>query len=119
MDTKSNNTLPHQSSVKRRRRQHTPEFRTKVLAACNEPESSVARVAQQYQLNANLVHKWRRLYQAGHQAAPQSTGFIPVPLADSPSDVGHCVTFIMGKLTIQWPISHIDQATHRLKTFQS
>jgi len=42
------------------RRRHSAELREKVLAACAEPGASVAAVALANDLNANLVHKWRR-----------------------------------------------------------
>ena len=48
------------------RRRHGAEFRAKVLAACEEPGASVAAVALAHDLNANLVHKWRR----GRAAVP-------------------------------------------------
>ena len=42
------------------RRRHSSELKTRVLAECDAPGSSVAAVAQAHGLNANLVHKWRR-----------------------------------------------------------
>lgn len=42
------------------RRRHDAEFKAKILAACDEPGTSVAAVALAHDLNANLVHKWRR-----------------------------------------------------------
>ena len=42
------------------RRRHAAELKARVLAACDEPGASVAAVARAYDLNANLVHKWRR-----------------------------------------------------------
>lgn len=42
------------------RRRHGDELKAKVLAACDEPGASVAAVARAHDLNANLVHKWRR-----------------------------------------------------------
>jgi transposase len=42
------------------RRRHSAEFKAKVVAACGEPGASVAAVALAHELNANLVHKWRR-----------------------------------------------------------
>ena len=42
------------------RRRHGAELKAKVLAACDEPGASVAAVARAHDLNANLVHKWRR-----------------------------------------------------------
>ena len=41
------------------RRRHGPDFKAKVLAACNEPGASIAAVALAHGLNANLVRKWR------------------------------------------------------------
>lgn len=120
MDAISNNALPEPSPVKRRRR-HSPAFRAEVLAACAEPGTSVAAVAQHYQLNANLVHKWRKAVDDGAPQLPESSGFIPVPLARSAVDPGTDtrVTFIVGQLTMQWPLSHINQAIPWLKALQS
>ncbi len=42
------------------RRRHDAQLKAKVLAACEEPGASVAAVARAHDLNANLVHKWRR-----------------------------------------------------------
>jgi transposase len=42
------------------RRRHDDELKARVLAACDEPGASVAAIARAYDLNANLVHKWRR-----------------------------------------------------------
>jgi transposase len=42
------------------RRRHSAELKAEVLAACAEPGASVAAVARAHELNANLVHKWRR-----------------------------------------------------------
>jgi len=65
------------------RRRHDPEFKQQVLAQCAEPGASVAQIALSYGLNANLVHKWRRLAGAS-STAPASPEFIPVTLAPSP-----------------------------------
>ena len=42
------------------RRRHGAELKAKVLAECDAPGASVAAVAHSHDLNANLVHKWRR-----------------------------------------------------------
>ena len=66
----------HSKAVPRRR--HGSELKAQVLAECDRPEASVAAVAQAHDLNANLVHKWRR----GTEAAPakQSAAFIELPM---------------------------------------
>jgi transposase len=57
-----------------RRRRHSPELKAKVVAACAAPGASVAAVALAHDLNANLVHKWRR----GQGLGPMR-GRVPVP----------------------------------------
>ncbi len=54
------------------RRRHSAELKAKVLAACAEPGASVAAVAHAHDLNANLVHKWRRRRDA--RPAPSTPG---------------------------------------------
>ncbi len=40
-----------------------------MLQACSQPGASVAEIARQHGLNANVVHRWRALARA--QTAPQ------------------------------------------------
>ena len=117
MDAASNNTLPEITPVKRRRK-HSAAFKARVLAACAQPDASVAAVAQQYQLNANLIHKWRKAIKAGAQPLAESTEFLPIPIATAGAQPT-TVTLTIGELTIQWPISHINQAVDWLKALQS
>lgn len=42
------------------RRRHDTDSKARVVAPCAEPGASVAQVAMANDLNANLVHKWRR-----------------------------------------------------------
>ena len=65
------------------RRRHDPEFKRQVLAQCAEPGASVAQIALSHGLNANLVHKWRRLAGSASRA-PATTEFIPIALAPTP-----------------------------------
>lgn len=45
----------------RQRRRHDAALKERVLAECDAPGAAVAQVALAHGLNANLVHKWRRL----------------------------------------------------------
>jgi len=56
------------------RRRHGSELKDKVLAACDEPGASVAAVARAHDLNANLVHKWRRGRGAMSLSSPAGVG---------------------------------------------
>ena len=43
---------------KRRRRRHTAAFKAASIVTCREPGASVAAVALERQVNANLLRKW-------------------------------------------------------------
>jgi transposase len=43
---------------RRRRRKHSPEFKAQVVAACLRRGVSIAAVALDHRLNANLVRRW-------------------------------------------------------------
>jgi len=43
------------------RRMHSAEFRAEILKACRQSGASVAAIALRNGLNANLIHRWRRL----------------------------------------------------------
>lgn len=49
-----------QTKTRGSRRVHTQEFKARVLAACDEPGVTAVGVARAFDLDANLVHKWRR-----------------------------------------------------------
>ena len=72
-----------QPREKRRRRRHTAEFKAAAVAACRGPGASVAAVALEHKLNANLLRT--RIKRAGTApsmskaiAAPQMTSFLPL-----------------------------------------
>ena len=41
-----------------KRRQYTPEFKAQLVAESQNPEASVARIALDNDLNANLLRRW-------------------------------------------------------------
>ncbi|MHA7856416.1 IS66-like element accessory protein TnpA [Marinobacter shengliensis] len=116
MDQLSVNTPP--TSSKATRRQYTPEFRAKIVALAEQPQTSVAAVAQAHQLNANLVHKWRRAAKKPVAAdSGDSPAFLSLPATASPSAAlgGGTVRLEIRGLTIDWPLSAIDRAIPWLK----
>lgn len=44
--------------TRRRRRSHSAEFKAKLVAVCRQPGMSMAAVALEYGLNANLLRRW-------------------------------------------------------------
>ena len=85
--------------ARRRRRTHSPAFKTQVLQACSLAGASIAAVALSNGLNANLVRRWLNerdlsggaaaMHKAQLCAPSSSTGgdrFVPVQLAAVPAE---------------------------------
>ena len=79
----------------RRRREHSAEFKRELVARSLEPGVSVAAIAMDNGINANLLFGWRRrhlraLGQA-EPASPRSPGalLLPVSIAAGPREI-HC-----------------------------
>ena len=101
--------------VKRRsRRKHDAQLKGRVVAECAAPGASVAGVALAYGLNANLVHRWRRLaegreiVQRPERHDAQQFVSLPIaPLAGSamPGDI--CIELRRGatSVSVKWPAS--------------
>jgi transposase len=69
---------------RRRRRQHTAEFKAAVIEECLKPGVSIAAVALAHGLNANMLRKW--VIDAEHKVitAPPSVASGPEPAAMPP-----------------------------------
>lgn len=65
---------------------YTKEFREMVVTQANEPGRSIADVAQEHGLNADMVAKWRRERARVEVAGllPAGETFLPVQIAQSP-----------------------------------
>ena len=66
--------------ARQRRREHSAEFKAKVVATCGKPGVSIAAVALENGLNANLLRRW--VVAAEQQAKPSEAVMAsPAPLA--------------------------------------
>ena len=96
-----------------RRRTYVETLKAQVLAECDAPGTSVAKVALAHGINANVVHRWRQLVREGKPSVPAiSSGFVPVTLASPPATESHASADIQVELrrcaiamTINWPTS--------------
>ena len=109
------------------RRHHAAELKARVLAACDEPGASVAAIARAHELNANLVHKWRRgvapmarppaSSRAGHVAGEFSALALPsreaVPAA--PADIRIELRRGATSVAVSWPLAAADQCAAWLR----
>ncbi len=95
-----------------KRRRYGAELKAKILAECNAPGASVAKVAMSRGINANIVHGWRKLAREGAAAIDVvQREFVPVAVAPAPDvrarDERIEVELRRGPLTltIVWPMS--------------
>jgi transposase len=78
---------PERSSKPVTRRTHSAAFKGKLLRLCEQPGASVAAIALEHGVNANLVFKWRRSRQRSGvgAAAGKSAVLLPVCLEQTPA----------------------------------
>ena len=63
-----------------KRRFYSPELKLQVVGACAQPGASIAAVARQHGINANIVHRWLREHSQGTLIGRQPA-FVPVTLS--------------------------------------
>lgn len=94
------------------RRRYSTELKAQVMAQCDAPGASVARVALSHGINANVVHRWRQLARGGRTAVtlPAPSEFVPVSLttgalSGADSDIRIELRRGATAMTINWPLS--------------
>ena len=109
------------------RRRHAAELKARVLAACDESGASVAAVARAYDLNANLVHKWRRGVApparppASSRAGQVAGEFIALALprleaaSAAPTDIRIELRRGATSIAVSWPLAAADQCAAWLR----
>lgn len=109
------------------RRRHAAELKARVLAACDEPGASVAAIARAYDLNANLVHKWRRGVArparpaASSRIAHVAGEFIALALPSreavpaAPADIRIELRRGATSVAVSWPLAAADQCAAWLR----
>lgn len=112
-----NEIIPVKTPVKRRR--FSKAFKARIIAACDQSGASVAGVALANGLNANLVHRWRRLAKDKTVAVSKQPDFLPVPLSAPVSDASATVVIEANGVKLHWPLSHIDQSIAWLRALQA
>ena len=94
-----------------KRRNYSEAMKAQVIAECDGPGTSVAKVAMSHGINANVVHRWRQLAREGKSPVSAKAGaFMPVPLAAPPvlavpADIRVEVRRGATVMTITWPVS--------------
>ena len=116
------NTSGNGYGDRRRRRRHSAEFKAKVVAACRKPGVSMAAVALDHRLNANLLRRWvvaaERAQEADPVAArtvssagamPANGAFIPVEVQRSPVVTSRDIVIELRRgpmvVKVTWPLA--------------
>jgi transposase len=104
---------------RRRRREHSAEFKAQVVAACSAPGVSSAAVAMAHGLNPNLARRWVReaercgggaLVKAANSAVPAA--FVPVQLPPAqtvPTDIRIELRRGPIAISVSWPCTAASQ----------
>lgn len=95
-----------------RRRRYSKEMKSQVLAECEAPGASVAKVAMSHDINANVVHGWRKHARGASEVAGGSAReFVPVVLEEAAvprsAELGIEVEVRRGAVSMKltWPLS--------------
>jgi len=96
----------------RKRRFYSPELKLQVVAACAQPGASIAGVALQHGINANIVHRWLREHGQGILVSGQQT-FVPVtlnsaiePVTVQPTaEIRVEVKRVNATIVVHWPLA--------------
>jgi len=94
-----------------KRRFYGPELKLQVVGACAQPGASIAGVAMQHGINANIVHRWLREHSLGTLISRPQT-FVPVtlsaatePVAAQPTgDIRVEVKRANTSIVVHWPL---------------
>lgn len=102
------------SGKARTRRRYDAQFKAQVLAECEAPGASVAKVAMSHGINDNVVHRWRQLAREARPAAvPALPTFIPVAMPAMPESSAGDVRIELRRgsttVVIAWPQAALDQ----------
>jgi len=116
--------------TRRSHRTYTAEFKAELVAACKIPGASIAAIAGQHDMNANVLHRWFKEHERSgrHQLKPNtppsavnlhltSPAFIPVKLAPAapvacvPPDQAIKLELRKGAVSmiITWPTDAVDE----------
>ncbi len=110
-----------------KRKRYTKAFKQKVIAAGSQPGASVARVALEHGLNANMLRKWIRV--ALNKSADNTPGFVALPMPGNvpapsrspvtqnvdPESIRMEIPYRHQSINISWPVSQTDRCLALLR----
>jgi len=117
-----------ESAGRRRRRSYSAQFKAEAVAACRRPGVSIAAMALERSMNANVLRRWvvaAERAEVGPLAPerllapvpPAKQSFVPVPIAAQAEATPIRVEIRRGSLTVsvQWPTSAMQECSMWLR----
>lgn len=95
-------------------RAYPAEFKAQLVAECEQPGASVAKVALAHGLNANMLHTWRRDVRVGAVInSPRAQAeFVSLPVAPSTSTPAAAIRIELRRgattVSVSWPTEAAD-----------
>ena len=87
------------------RRSYSKSFKAQVIQECAQPGASIASIALNHRLNANLVHKWIRVQ--AQKSTELQPAFIPLPIQKtapvSSANISVEILHPRGTVKVNWP----------------
>ena len=116
------NTSGNGYGDRRRRRRHSAEFKARVIAACRKPGVSIAAVALDHRLNANLLRRWVVAAERAQATAaitprsaivasalPATAAFVPVEVQSSSAVASQEIVIELRRgptvVKMSWPLA--------------
>ena len=92
------------------RRSYSKEFEASIAVQCNAGEKSIAQIALEHQINANLIHKWCRELKRSSQQRMVPVALNPTTV-DQP-EIGSRIEVVLGAATIRFYGSVDQRSVH-------
>ena len=71
-------------AVRRTHRTYSAQFKTDLVAACLRPGASIAALALQHGMNANVLHRWLKEYGQGRHRCEGASDALAVTVSEPP-----------------------------------
>ena len=127
-------------AARRTHRTYSAQFKADLVAACQRPGASIAALALQHGMNANVLHRWLKEYDHGRHRlghadavtaadpavksafipiaiAPPGSGALSQPIANSkaPGNIRIECQRNGLSITIDWPLSGVNECAQMLR----
>jgi transposase len=110
VDTMLKDSPPAIRSTHCTHRTYAPEFKAQLVVACQQPGVSIAALAGQHGMNANVLYRWRKEHAQSARHPLNAARSLPVRITTSPP-----AGFVPLPLPLRLPTANHEPGTPALK----